>query len=58
MNKKFWQSKVFWVNLLALIGLAVPGVSEFVAKQPETVGSIFAVVNIVLRLFKSNITIA
>lgn len=57
MEKKIWQSKVFWLNLIALVGMAVPGVGSFVAANPEAIGSIFAVANIILRIFGSNVSI-
>ena len=55
MGKTIWQSKTFWVNLLATIvavGAALQG-SELIAENPQLVGligGVIGVVNIGLRL--------
>lgn len=48
-TKKFWQSKTFYVNLLAIAGLVVQDQFGF-ALSAETQVSILAAVNVALRL--------
>lgn len=48
-GKKFWLSKTFWVNLLALVAIVVQSLTGFVMSI-EAQASILAVVNVVLRL--------
>lgn len=48
-HKKFWLSKTFWVNLLAIIALIIQSQTSFIV-TPETQLSILAVLNVVLRL--------
>lgn len=48
-GKKFWQSKTFYVNLLAIAGLVVQDQFGF-ALSAETQVSILAAVNVALRL--------
>jgi len=49
MGKKFWASKTFWVNILALAALIAQ--SQFNFKiSPEVQVSILAGVNMVLRI--------
>jgi len=48
-HKKFWLSKTFWVNILALTALVVQSQTSFLL-TPETQISILAVVNVLLRL--------
>jgi hypothetical protein len=49
-NKKAWQSKTLWVNLVLAIVAFFPVVQEQVALHPEYVGVFFAVVNMLLRV--------
>lgn len=49
MGKKFWQSKTFYVNLLAIVGLVVQDQFGF-ALSAETQVSILAALNVALRL--------
>ena len=46
-SKKPWQSKTLWVNTIMAIAAFFPAISGFVT--PEAVGTIFMVVNTVLR---------
>ena len=48
-KKKFWQSKTFYVNLLAIVGLVAQDQFGF-ALSAETQVSILAAVNVALRL--------
>ncbi len=47
-SKKFWFSKTFWMNILAIIVLIIQTQTGF-AFSPEAQVSILAVLNIVLR---------
>ena len=49
MGKKFYLSKTFWVNLLAIIALIVQSYTSFVF-DVETQASILAAINVGLRL--------
>lgn len=49
MGKRFYLSKTFWVNVIALIALVVQSLTTFVL-SPEAQVSILAVVNVLLRL--------
>jgi hypothetical protein len=50
MAKRFWQSKTFWVNLIAAGALIYQGVTGHeVVLSPEQQAIILAVVNLVLR---------
>ena len=48
-TKKFWQSKTFYVNLLAIVGLVAQDQFGF-ALSAEAQVSILAAVNVALRL--------
>lgn len=48
VHKKFYLSKTFWVNILAIIALIIQSQTSFVL-TPETQLSILAVLNVVLR---------
>jgi hypothetical protein len=48
-GKKFWLSKTFWVNLLAIIALILQGYTDWII-SPEAQASALAAVNVVLRL--------
>lgn len=47
-SKPFWVSKMFWVNILAAVGLLIQSQTGFVIDL-ETQGAILIVVNLVLR---------
>ncbi len=49
MTKKFWQSKTFYVNILAVIAIFLQGQFGFVLDAGTQV-SILAAINVVLRL--------
>lgn len=58
-SKPFYQSKTFWVQAFALVALAVPASREFIKDNLGESGAIWAVVNMLLRLFsKDKITIS
>lgn len=47
--KNFWESKVFWINVLAIIGFVVQYfVTDFVI-SPAIQASALAVINMILR---------
>ena len=46
-GKKFYLSKTFWVNLIALVAIVAFGIE---AVSPETQVAILAVINMILRL--------
>lgn len=49
MNKKFWQSKTFWVNVLAIVGLIAQ--DQFGYKfSAETQVAVLAIINTGLRI--------
>lgn len=48
MGKKFWLSKTFWVNVLAIVALIVQTYTGFVI-DPEKQVVILGVVNTILR---------
>lgn len=48
-TKPIWQSKTFWVNVIALAALSVQALTEFVI-DVETQAAILAVINLILRL--------
>ena len=48
-TKKFWQSKTFWVNVLATVGIVVQSQTGFVV-DPSIQAIGLAVVNTGLRL--------
>ena len=52
-TKKIYQSKTFWVNLLAIVGIVLNslyGIELDAEVQATLATSILAVINIVLRL--------
>ena len=48
-SKKFWLSKTFWINILAIIALVIQAQTGFVF-SPEAQVSVLAVLNILLRV--------
>lgn len=46
MNKKWFKSKVLWINALAIVGIVLTG-KEF---STETVGIVLSILNMILRL--------
>jgi len=48
-SKKFWLSKTFWVNILAIAALIIQTQTGF-AFSPEAQVSVLAVLNILLRV--------
>lgn len=61
-TKPWYLSKVILANIIMGLGLVVgqfvPGVSEFVQEHFTAVGNAWAIINVVLRVFKSNIEIS
>lgn len=57
-TKPAWQSKTVWINILLAVVPFIPGAAPYV-QNPEIMGALFAVVNIVLRLVsKGSVSIA
>lgn len=54
--KPFWQSKVFWVNVVAIGVMVYNHFFPTVTVSAEAQGYILAGINLVLRLFGSNLT--
>ncbi|MBI5410157.1 MAG: hypothetical protein HZA14_12405 [Nitrospirae bacterium] len=48
-QKTIWQSKTFWVNILAVIGILVQTQTGFII-DPTSQAAILSVINIILRL--------
>lgn len=48
--KKPWESKTIIVNLLIAVAPFVPGADEYLKANPELLTTLFAVVNVILRL--------
>ena len=49
MGKKFWKSKSFWVNILAIGAIIAQSQTGYVV-SPETQVTILGFINLVLRL--------
>lgn len=60
--KKWYQSKVVLVNMLMGVAMIVavfsPDVAEFIKMHFSETGGAWALINIALRIFKSNIEIS
>ena len=49
-TKPIWQSKTFWVNLLALLGIQSAGLTTLISGlTPEDIAALLAAVNLLLR---------
>jgi len=54
MTKKWWTSKLFWINLVATVTAAADQLLELNMLTPEIYGYVLGslgIVNIVIRLF-------
>ena len=49
MGKKFYLSKTFWINVIAMVGLVVFNKETFIADNPEMIGGVLVVLNLILR---------
>jgi len=49
MGKKLWLSKTFWVNLIAIVALAIQSIFGFVIEPTHQIW-ILGVINAVLRM--------
>jgi len=47
-SKPFWQSKTFWVNIMAAVGMVVQSQTTYVL-DPEMQAGIIVAINIILR---------
>lgn len=50
MNKRVWQSKTIWVNIIMAITAFFPPVQAYLVAHPDIFTMIFVGVNMVLRL--------
>ena len=58
-EKPFWQSKTFWVNILAAGGLVVNAQMDGYDLGPEAQAAIIGFINVVLRFVsKDTITLS
>jgi hypothetical protein len=48
-EKSPWKSKTIWVNLAALLSMAIPAVRDWLATNPVEIVSFLAAVGVVLR---------
>lgn len=48
MQKEWYLSKVFWLNLIGIVAIIVQSYTEFVI-DPETQAAILMIINIILR---------
>lgn len=54
-SKPLYLSKTLWTNvIIAICAMFVPGVAAWIQANPEMVVSIFAGINILLRLITKN----
>lgn len=53
-TKPFYLSKTFWVQVLALVAVVVPKTHDFIMANLGESASIWAVINVVLRLFSKD----
>jgi hypothetical protein len=51
ISKKFWESKIFWVNLVAIIAIVVQFATDSAFIDVKWQALILAVANGILRLF-------
>jgi len=49
MKKGFFKSKTFWFGALTFVGSFVPSVQSFIAENPETFGTVWGLLAVVLR---------
>ena len=52
--KPFWQSKTFWINIFAAVGLVVNAQMDGYNLGPEAQAGIIAFINIALRFVTKN----
>ncbi len=51
--KPWWQSKTVWLNVLALLSMAVPAVREWVEKNPVEPMAVLSALNLLVRFVTS-----
>lgn len=49
-KKLAYQSKTLWVNLILAVCAFFPNVQEYISAHPELFTTVFAVLNIILRV--------
>ena len=49
-TKPFFYSKTFWVQVLALVAVAVPSTREFIQQNLGESAAAWAVINMIVRL--------
>ena len=47
-QKTIWQSKTFWVNIIAMVALIVQSKMGYII-NPETQAGILGIINVILR---------
>lgn len=48
MNKAWWKSKTFWVNLICVVALLVQSLTRYII-SPEIQAAVLALINLILR---------
>jgi hypothetical protein len=54
VSKPIYQSKTFWVQVLAVVALVVPASSQFISEHLGASGGAWAFINIVLRMISKD----
>jgi hypothetical protein len=52
--KPFYQSKTFWVNVLACVAITVPSSATFIKEHLGETGAAWAMINMVLRFISKD----
>jgi len=50
MDKKIFQSKTFWLQILGIVAVMVPASAGFIADNLGASGAAWAIINVILRL--------
>lgn len=51
--KPWWYSKTVWLNILALLAMAIPAVRDWVAKNPVEPVAVFTALGVIIRFVTS-----
>lgn len=52
--KPIWQSKTVWMNLILALSAFIPHMQEMISGNPEIVGAVWAVLNVILRIISKD----